>query len=142
MAKIKSTIGLLFSGFAMLIILGTIACSDDVLSPEELVAGRYEATVFSRSDGAMSVDLLDADAVMGITLRPDLRVSGFMGVPSYSNNGTELYSDLAGTWRLTESNTLSLEPSVPSFLGHVSFEIVGDELRYQGDEFTIVLRRR
>lgn len=96
------------------------------------VAGSYEATTLSVTEGGTTTDALDEGASIAVTLDGDGTTSGTFVVPgSMSESGEEEVLDLEGSWTLQGRN-VTLDHEADTFLRDMTFE-VGDG-RLEGEE--------
>jgi hypothetical protein len=109
------------------------ACDDSPTGPTTAdVAGSYEATTLTVTDGGTTTDALAEGASIAVTLDGDGTTSGTFVVPgSMSESGEEEVLDLEGSWTL-EGRNVSLDHEADTFLRDMTFE-VGDG-RLEGEE--------
>ena len=107
-------------------VLSLLASCDDPVTVEGL-AGTYEASTFTVTQGDVTEDLLAGGASITLTLNPDGSTTGQLFVPDGDEDGSDLTADLAGTWTLTGSQ-VSLEHSADTFVRDMVFTAAGGRL--------------
>lgn len=96
------------------------------------VAGSYEATTLTVTEGGATTDALAEGASIDLTLDGDGTTSGSFVVPgSMSESGEEEVHDLEGSWAL-EGRSVTLDHEADTFLRDMTLE-VGDG-RLEGEE--------
>lgn len=108
------------------------ACSDPVTLTMEELAGTYEATTFTGSEGGVTVDLLAEGGALTITLTSDGSTTGTMTIPaSLSESGEEEVESMAGSWTLAGQTVLFGQES-DTVIRDVPFEIIPGGLEAEG----------
>jgi hypothetical protein len=136
-----------FSLLAACMLLLLAACGDNPNDPTpQAVAGSYAATVFSVSQGSTIFNLLDAGAVIEMTLSPQGQTTGrFVTPAAFSESGRIEEDNLAGTWVLT-GNKVRFSHAADTYLRDTEFSVEGNtlvsELRNGGTTIRTVLTRR
>lgn len=127
-------------------VLLSAACGD---SPTGLtradVAGSYEATTLTVTDGDSTIDALAEGASLAITLGGDGTTAGtFVVPPSLSESGQEEPYDLEGTWTL-EGGRVDFEHAADTFLRDMTLGVTDGRLAGQetfgSETLRVVLER-
>lgn len=137
-ARIRSLGALLVSG----LLVSSAGC-DDPLTPEERVAGRYEATTLVATQGGVSFDALAAGADIEVTLHADGTTNGLFFAPGADDDGSDLSADLTGTWSLVDGGrAVRLSHASDTFLRDVDLLVQGNTLVSNQGGVQLVLTRR
>lgn len=115
------------------VFLVSAACGESSTGPSPAdVAGSYEATTLTVTDGGSTIDALADGASITVTLDGDGTTAGTFVVPaSMSESGEEEVLDLQGTWTL-EGRNVSLDHGADTFLRDMTLR-AGDG-RLEGEE--------
>jgi hypothetical protein len=106
-----------------------LSCGDTGFNPTmETVAGSYEVTTLRETRNGITID----DLALGVTLRldlmPDGTATGHLFAPHGEEDGSDLDTDLSGTWSLTGS-TVTLILAEDTFVNDVTFTAERNTLR-------------
>lgn len=114
---------------ALILVVGLGACGDDdSFSPTvETVAGTYTASTFTLSSPIGTVNLLAGGATVTMVLDADGSTTGHLFVPGGDDDGSDLESDLTGTWVLT-GDTVTFQQAADSFIPDVQFIATANRL--------------
>jgi hypothetical protein len=135
-----SSAGLLAAGLALL------ACGGEgtPFSPTvETVAGSYQATTLTATQGSTTVNLLQGGGSLTLNLLEDGTTTGRLFVPGAGETGGDLDVDLIGTWTLTGSTVTFDQPNSDTFVRDMSFTAERNRIRGEetftstGGDFTI-----
>ena len=123
------------------LVLGT-ACGDEgtAFSPSLVnVAGTYQATTLTATEGGITTDLLLLGATLSVVLNLDGTTSGRLLAPGLGENGEDIDQDLTGTWTLTGSS-VNFQLASDTFIADVPFTAEPNRLRAEGDFSGATLR--
>lgn len=95
------------------------------------VAGTYNATQFTATGSAGTVDLLSLGATVHVVLNPDGTTTGHLFVPDIGQEDGELDADLTGTWTLSGS-TVTFSQTADTFIRDVEFTASQNSLESEG----------
>jgi hypothetical protein len=107
--------------FACAGIVATLAaCGDDngTGPSTAAVAGAYEATEFTTTEGGVTTDRLAQGASVHLELHEDGTAAGRLFIPGGDEGGGDLDESLSGTWSL-HGNTVTLAAAGDPFLEDV-----------------------
>jgi hypothetical protein len=133
---------LLFASWLLLL----AACGDNPNDPMQEVAGSYTATTLSATRGSTTFNLLEAGALIEITLIPQGQTTGrFVTPAAFSESGQVEEDNLVGTWTLTGAR-VRLSHAADTYLRDSEFRVEGNtlvsELSNSGTTIRTVLTRR
>lgn len=127
-------------------VLLSAACGDSPtgLTPAD-VAGSYEATTLTVTDGDSTIDALAEGASLAITLGSDGTTAGTFVVPaSLSESGQEEQFDLEGTWAL-EGGRVDFDHAADTFLRDMTLGVADGRLQgeqtFGSETLRVVLER-
>jgi hypothetical protein len=105
--------------------------NDNPFSPTVAnVAGTYNATLFTATNSAGTINLLSLGATVHVVLNPDGTTTGHLSAPDLGQG--EIDADLAGTWALSGS-TVTFRPTDPnSVIGDADFTAAQNSLDGEG----------
>ena len=127
--------------FAVALLVTGAAC-DDALSPEERVAGRYEASTLMITEGGATFDALQLGVDLEVTLHENGTTSGLFFVPQGEDDGSDFSADLTGAWTLSEDGQrVSFTHASDTFIRDREFFVQGDRLVSNEDGINVVLTK-
>ncbi len=120
----------------MVIAGGALACSgDDPLSPEQRLAGRYEAVTWTISGLGETIDMLAEGSHIWIELRADGTTDGEFYTPEgAAPEPAERRISLEGSWSVTPDDVVTFDMEGDTFLRFVEWQYGAGRLE---NEFTI-----
>jgi hypothetical protein len=92
------------------------------------VAGFYQATTFSITQGGSTTDELAEGSSLIITLNTDGTTIGHLFVPGMDEGGADFNTSLDGSWTL-DGNTVHFAQTEDSFVRDIPFTADGRTLR-------------
>ncbi|MEJ2482174.1 MAG: hypothetical protein P8049_03410 [Gemmatimonadota bacterium] len=115
---------------------GSISCSDsDPVSPEQRLAGRYDAVTWTITGASETIDMLAEGSHLWIELRADGTTDGEFFTPEgAAPEPAERRVSLAGTWSLMPGNVVNFEMEGDTFVRFVEWQYGAGRLE---NEFTI-----
>ena len=117
------------------------AACEDPLTPQERIAGRYEATTLMVTRGGVTFDALAAGADLEITLHENGTTNGYFFAPGGDEDGGDFAADLTGTW-LTNNDRVTFSHGADTFLRDVEFLVQDNQLVSNELGIQVVLTRR
>jgi hypothetical protein len=122
------------------------ACGENPNDPMQEVAGSYTATTLSVTQGSTTFSLLEAGALIEITLTPQGQTAGRFVTPAeFSESGKIEEDNLAGTWMLTGAR-VRFSHAADTYLRDTEFRVEGNtlvsEIHGNGTMIRTVLARR
>ena len=124
--------------FALMMVVagGALACSgDDPVSPEQRLAGRYDAVTWTITGLGETIDMLAEGSHIWIELRADGTTDGEFYTPEgAAPEPAERRVSLAGTWTLGPGEVVSFEMEGDTFVRFVEWQSGAGRLE---NEFTI-----
>ena len=120
----------------MLAVAALTACSgDDPVSPEQRLAGRYDAVTWTITGASETIDMLAEGSHFLIELRADGTTDGEFFTPEgAAPEPAERRVSLAGTWSLMLGNVVNFEMEGDTFVRFVEWQYGAGRLE---NEFTI-----
>jgi hypothetical protein len=94
----------------------------------DTVAGSYDVTTLRETQNGITINYLALGVTLGLELHADGIATGHLFAPTGGLGGSELDTDLSGTWTLNGS-TVTLDIPEAAFLGNVTFKAEDDLLR-------------
>jgi hypothetical protein len=126
-------------------LLGAAACDDDDTATNPTtagVAGIYEATTFTASQGPITQDILRSGGALTLRLLDRSILTGHLAIPTEG-----IDTDLIGTWNL-RGNTVDIDdvPGADTFVEDLEFDVRGNTLAadqvFDGVRMRIVLQKQ
>lgn len=129
----------LFLATAGLVLL---ACGEGTpFSPTvETVAGSYQATTLTATQGTSSVNLLLGGGSLTLNLHEDGTTAGRLFVPGGGEGGADLDVDLTGTWTLTDNTVTFDQPNSDTFIRDTPFTAERNRLRAEETFSDVTIR--
>jgi hypothetical protein len=113
-----------------------VACSgDDPVSPEQRLAGRYDAITWTITGAAETTDMLAEGSFLWIELRSDGSTDGEFYTPEgAAPEPAERLVSLEGSWSVTPDDVVTFEMEGDTFVRFVEWQYGAGRLE---NEFTI-----
>jgi hypothetical protein len=111
--------------------LSLLACREGTpfSATVETVAGNYQATTLTATQGSTSVNLLLGGGSLAVNLLEDGTTAGRLFVPGGGETGEDLDVDLTGTWTLTGNTVTFDQPNADTFVRDTPFTAEPNRLR-------------